>query len=53
MKFGTLQSVLREPLPRVFGVAAELGFDGVELDWHDAAEARQGGTLGPEQRDML
>ena len=31
MKFGTLQSVLGEQLPKVFAVAAKLGFDGVQL----------------------
>jgi len=34
MRFGTLQSVLGEPIETVFFVAKEVGFDGVELDWH-------------------
>jgi len=53
MKFGTLQGVLDEPLPQAFTVARELGFDGVELDWHDLAEAQPGGPLGPEHRAEL
>ena len=50
MKFGTMQSVLGEQLPDVFAVAATLGFDGVQLDWNDPADAREGGALGSERR---
>jgi sugar phosphate isomerase/epimerase len=53
MKFGTLQGVLGEPLPEVFAVARELGFDGVELDWRNPAEAQEGGALGPENRAAI
>lgn len=53
MKFGTLQGVIDEPLSSVFAVAAQLGFDGVELDWGDIAEALAGGPLGPENRDTI
>ena len=53
MKFGTLQNVIEEPLTSVFAVAADLGFDGVELDWNDLATARPGGPLGPENRRAL
>ena len=53
MKFGTLQSVLGDPLPGVFAVAADLGFDGVELDWRDPAEAQPGGSLAPNRRLAL
>jgi len=53
MKFGTLQGVLGEPLPDVFAVAKELGFDGVELDWHQRSQAQTGGPLGPEQRPIV
>ena len=50
MKFGTLQNVIEEPLPAVFAAAAQLGFDGVELDWSDPTWAQPGGPLGPENR---
>ncbi len=53
MKFGALQKVIAEPLPSVFAVAAELGFDGVELDWRDPAAAQPGGVLGPENRSAI
>ncbi len=53
MKFGAMQSVLGEPLPDAFAVAAELGFDGMEVDWNDPADAREGGSLGPERRESL
>jgi sugar phosphate isomerase/epimerase len=49
MKFGTLQNVLGADLRDVFGMAAQLGFDGVELDWHEL-EQIHGGTLSPEDR---
>lgn len=49
MKFGTLQNVLGADLRDVFGIAAQLGFDGVELDWHEL-EQIHGGTLSPEDR---
>ena len=50
MKFGALQSVIGEQLPEVFAAAANLGFDGVQLDWNDPAYAREGGPLGSERR---
>jgi hexulose-6-phosphate isomerase len=50
MKFGAMQGVLGEPIPQVFSVAKELGFDGVELDWSDPSQAQPGGPLGPEHR---
>jgi len=53
MKLGTLQGVLNEPLETVFNTAAEIGFDGVELDWRDLAEAEPGGPLAPERRAAL
>ena len=53
MKFGAMQSVLGEPLPDAFAVAAELGFDGIEVDWNDPADAREGGSLGQERRGAL
>ncbi|MBV9865122.1 MAG: sugar phosphate isomerase/epimerase [Abitibacteriaceae bacterium] len=53
MKFGTLQGVLGEPLPEVFTVAKELGFDGVELDWRDFSEAGEGGLLEANRRPDL
>lgn len=53
MRFGTMQSVLGLPLPEAFAVAAELGFDGIELDWAEPAAADPGGTLGPERRAAL
>lgn len=53
MKFGSLQGVLGEPLPQVFVVAAQLGFDGVELDWREPSEADADGPLGPEHRARL
>lgn len=49
MKFGTLQNVLRQPLETVFDTAADLGFDGVELDWLNAEDIRTG-ALSPERR---
>ena len=53
MKFGTLQNVIEEPLSTVFAAAAQLGFDGVELDWSDVAYAQAGGPLGPENRAAI
>ena len=53
MKFGTLQNVIEQPLSSVFTVASELGFQGVELDWYDFAEAQPGGPLAPENRDSI
>ena len=53
MKFGTLQGVIEEPLSSVFSVAAKLGFEGVELDWSDYAQAQPGGPLGPENRQKI
>ncbi len=53
MKFGAMQQVLGKPLPDVFGLAAELGFDGVELDWFRLDEADTGGPLGPDARDAI
>ena len=53
MKFGTLQNVIEEPLSTVFAAAAQLGFDGVELDWSDVAYAQAGGQLGPENRAAI
>jgi L-ribulose-5-phosphate 3-epimerase len=53
MKFGTLQGVLGESLETVFETAARLGFDGVELDWNAAADARDEGRFGPVQRGLL
>jgi sugar phosphate isomerase/epimerase len=52
MKFGTLQSVLRAPLETVFDTAAQIGFDGVELDWHSPEEARTG-SLSPNRRSGI
>jgi sugar phosphate isomerase/epimerase len=49
MKFGTLQGVLGADIRDVFAIAAELGFDGVELDWREI-EQIHGGTLSPEDR---
>jgi sugar phosphate isomerase/epimerase len=49
MKLGTLQNVLGADLRDVFGIAAQLGFEGVELDWHEI-EQIHGGTLSPEDR---
>lgn len=49
MKFGTLQGVLGADLRDVFAIAKELGFEGVELDWHEI-EQIHGGTLSPEDR---
>ena len=49
MKFGALQGVLGADLPEVFTLAAQLGFDGVELDWREI-EQIHGGTLSPEDR---
>ena len=53
MKFGTLVSVLGEPLTTVFDTAARLGFDGVELDWSAVEDARGDGCFGPAQRGVL
>ena len=53
MKFGTLQNVIEQPLSTVFAVASELGFEGVELDWNDFAEAQTGGPLAPENRAKI
>lgn len=53
MKFGTLQGVIEEPLSTVFTVAAQLGFDGVELDWNDFTAAQPGGPLAPEHRTEI
>lgn len=52
MKYGTLASVLQEPLPQVFAIAKELGFDGVELDWFKREDARSG-DLAPQKRAAL
>lgn len=40
MKFGVMQAVLGKDTDSVFGVAAKLGFGGVELDWRKADDAR-------------
>ncbi len=53
MKFGTLQGVLKEPLETVFGTAARLGFDGVELDWGAPADAEGAGKFGSGQRGAI
>jgi len=53
MKFGTLQKVIEQPLSTVFTVASELGFEGVELDWSDIAQARPGGPFAPENRGNI
>lgn len=53
MKFGTLQGVLKEPLETVFATAARLGFDGVELDWGAADDARGDGRLAPGRRAAI
>ncbi len=53
MKIGTLQKVIEQPLATVFAVASELGFEGVELDWSDIAQAQPGGPLAPENRDTI
>jgi L-ribulose-5-phosphate 3-epimerase len=53
MKFGTLQGVLGEPLETVFGTAARLGFEGVELDWNSPGDAVGEGKFGPAQRPAL
>ncbi|MYC96612.1 MAG: sugar phosphate isomerase/epimerase [Caldilineaceae bacterium SB0661_bin_32] len=53
MKLGTLQNVVEQPLSTVFAVASELGFEGVELDWYDFAEAQTGGPLAPENRATI
>jgi L-ribulose-5-phosphate 3-epimerase len=53
MKYGTLQNVLQASLDDVFPLAARLGFDGVELDWNDPADAAPGGPLGPERREAI
>lgn len=50
MKFGTMQGVLGEPLPEVFTVASEMGFNGVEIDWSDPAQAAEGGILEAARR---
>ncbi|MDF2440079.1 MAG: hypothetical protein JWN98_1063 [Abditibacteriota bacterium] len=53
MKFASLQGVLGEPLPSVFFVARELGFEGVELDWHAHAEIEDDGPLAPQNRAAI
>jgi hexulose-6-phosphate isomerase len=53
MKFGTLQGVLKEPLETVFATAARLGFDGVELDWSAAEDARGDGKFAAGQRAAI
>ena len=53
MKFGTLQNVIEQPLSTVFAVASQLGFEGVELDWNDIAQAQPGGPLAPENRQKI
>lgn len=53
MKFGTMQNVLNEPAERVFVVAAELGFDGVELNWADRNDAADGGPLAKSRRAAI
>ena len=53
MKFGTLQNVIEQPLSSAFTVASDLGFQGVELDWYDFAEAQPGGPLAPENRNTI
>jgi sugar phosphate isomerase/epimerase len=53
MKLGVMQGVLGDPLPDVFAVARDLGFDGVEIDWHSAADAQPGGSLEPARRPLL
>jgi len=50
MKFGAMQSVLGEALPAVFLIAADLGFDGVELDWFERSAVQEGGALAPAAR---
>lgn len=40
MKFGVMQNVLGKDTDSVFGVARNLGFDGVELDWRKVEDAR-------------
>lgn len=53
MKFGVMQGVLGDPLPQVFQTAAQLGFNGVEVDWMCAEDAAEGKALGPEKRAAL
>lgn len=50
MRYGAMQSVLREPTPAVFARAAQLGIEGVEIDWHRPADVEPGGPLAPELR---
>lgn len=50
MRFGVMQSVLGKDTDAVFGVAANLGFDGVELDWKKMEEARGTGDLRSARR---
>lgn len=53
MKFASLQGVLGEPLPSVFEVAKDLGFDGVELDWRAYNEIGNDGVLAPPNRAAI
>ncbi len=53
MKIGTLQNVIEQPLDTLFTAAAQLGFDGVELDWSDPDWAQPGGRLAPENRAAI
>jgi sugar phosphate isomerase/epimerase len=53
MKFGTMQNVLGEPSERVFDVARELGFDGVEVDWHQFQDIENGGSLAGDRRAAI
>src|SRR5438445_555513 len=53
MKFGTLQSVLAQPLETVFETAARLGFAGVELDWNALEDAGGVGKFGPARLGPL
>jgi len=50
MKFGTMQSVLGEPLPGAFSVAKKLGFDGIEIECGKADAIEPAGEFAPARR---
>lgn len=53
LRFATLGGVLDVAPPDLFAAAAQLGFNGVELDWHELSEAEPGGLYEPEARDAM
>jgi sugar phosphate isomerase/epimerase len=53
MKFGVMQNVLGEGLDTVLATAAQLGFDGVELDWRSPEDVNEGGAFAPSQRAAI